>query len=126
MNELTDRLALELLANPTAEPMNDNDRMFMGGVLAATGYRGLRVVINPELTTDVEVESSMEVDRTWRERLFSWPWRPWLSMKTITYSVVDRQPDPNIYFVDGVLYCHPKLAAEVVRRTGASFEGPLR
>lgn len=34
------------------------------------GLFGLEVITSPWLTRTVEVE------RTWKERLFSWPWRP--------------------------------------------------
>ena len=34
---------------------------------------GLRIIENPLMVEDGE---PYEIRRTWRERLFSWPWRP--------------------------------------------------
>jgi len=60
---------------------------------------------------------------TWRERLTSWPWRPWV--KTISWN----EPDPNFYVaalpgVTGgnrkVIFAHPETArtirAEITRQ----------
>lgn len=45
-----------------------------------------------------------QVRRTWKERLFSRPWRPWVRTRTVT----PMKPDPRIYqSPDGYLVGHP-------------------
>jgi len=54
-------------------------------------------------------------DRTWRERLFSWPWRPWRRLETWT------EPDPTCYLMyvsmlggtRTVLVAHPTVAYRI-------------
>ena len=53
-------------------------------------------VIESELLTTTE-ESLRQ--RTWRERLFSRPWRPWRATATESVQV----PDPNLYSFDAPL-----------------------
>lgn len=67
---------------------------------------GLRVMESPWLTVERE-----EIERrSWKERLFSWPWVPWVKEKTVVY----RDPDPNFYYDgDFVVYCHPAMAAQL-------------
>jgi len=48
-------------------------------------FNGMRIYENPLLTV-----SQMRV-LSWRERLTSWPWRPWV--KTRTW----QAPDPEVY-----------------------------
>ena len=43
----------------------------------------------------------VEVKRTWRERLLSWPWRPWVVNKSFA--------KPAMYKVGTKLICHPAL-----------------
>ena len=54
-----------------------------------------------------------KVKRSWRERLFSLPWRP---LQT-HYTVVRHVPDPNVYRIAGpsgpILVCHPVTAHEL-------------
>ena len=37
------------------------------------------------------------VNRPWRERLLTWPWRPWVPHKTISVTVSSK----SIYFTNG-------------------------
>lgn len=53
---------------------------------------GVKVYANDQLTISV----THSRDRTWRERLFSWPWRPWVREAWWT----EQEPDPAIYMVD--------------------------
>lgn len=46
------------------------------------------------------------VRRSWRERLFTRPWRPWIATKTISY----RVPSECIYVMDDKIVCHPSVA----------------
>ena len=64
------------------------------------GLAGVVVYTNHHLTR------SERVRRSWRERLFSWPWRPWRGLKFITV------PDEKVYEVnpggEGAFYImHP-------------------
>lgn len=47
---------------------------------------------------------------TWKERLWSWPWRPWIKTREIMIHV----PDPNVYRIRGLsgwtFVCHPETA----------------
>lgn len=65
-------------------------------------FFGTSVVVMSSLYETV----SKQVNRTWRERLFTFPWTPWKSTK-----VVYRQV-PAIYKYQGIIYCHPDRAAE--------------
>lgn len=57
---------------------------------------GLRIIESPHLTVP------RTVTRTWRERLFSWPWRPWRATRVV------QAPDPSMYqMAGGLLVGHP-------------------
>lgn len=47
------------------------------------------------------------IDRTWRERLFSWPWRPWVTQRMSIYFV----PDEEVMMLDNKLIMHPATYA---------------
>jgi hypothetical protein len=52
--------------------------------------------------------------RTWKERLFTWPWKPWKA----TLSETLYKPDENVYIVPDSsghksIMCHPSVAAQV-------------
>lgn len=44
--------------------------------------------------------------RSWRERLLSWPWRPWITERRVVVQV----PSPNVYLIDQIIVCHPVMA----------------
>ena len=76
-------------------------------------FSGQRVVLTPMLTQII----STIVQRTWRERLLTRPWRPWKATK-----VVSRvEPSDTVLQVDGKLLMHPatferlKMALEAKR-----------
>lgn len=63
-------------------------------------YMGIRFIPNKNLTVQETVP------RTWKERLFSWPWRP--RRKT---NVIDI-PNPTLYFVGPrMVTAHPATIA---------------
>lgn len=70
-------------------------------------FRGYRVVADPILTTT----ETREVKRTWKERLFSLPWRPFKTTHTHSYQV------PDSYVVvdklNRVIYAHPVVVKEI-------------
>lgn len=41
--------------------------------------------------------------RSWRDRLCTRPWRPWIAFRTITPQI----PDPAVYRIGDALYGHP-------------------
>lgn len=51
------------------------------------------------------VPETILVKRTWKERLFSFPWRPRQKMREA----------PGVYVIGGVIYCHPKRYDEIVK-----------
>jgi hypothetical protein len=63
---------------------------------------GLRIIESPLLTKDEQ----RTVGRSWRERLWSWPWRPWQATKVITVLV----PSDQILRTPGALIMHPMMA----------------
>jgi hypothetical protein len=47
--------------------------------------------------------------RSWRERLLSWPWRPWQATKHVSVEV----PDERLYTFGNVVVCHPATAQKL-------------
>lgn len=72
-------------------------------------FSGFRVVLSPSLT---EPGEPVQVPRTWRERLFTWPWRPWRTTRTY----VPQVPSSQAYRVGDTLYLHPETWAALRRR----------
>lgn len=50
-----------------------------------------------------------EVPRAWKERLFSWPWRPLKTHKFVTTQVASR----DVVCLHGKLFAHPDLIEEI-------------
>jgi len=48
--------------------------------------------------------------RTWRERLFSFPWNPFQAHKII----IERKPNVLVDSCMRVIYCHPDVADEII------------
>lgn len=71
-------------------------------------FGGLRICEAEHLTKTEECF----LRRTWRERLFTWPWRPWRATRKIFIQV----PDPNFYVVGDMVLCHPAMARELRER----------
>jgi len=68
------------------------------------------VITSPHMTEPVEVER--EIKRSWKERLFTWPWQPWLSTKVIT--VIEHHPRQDIVIAPAstggqMIVCHPSV-----------------
>jgi hypothetical protein len=82
--------------NLTAEKIRALRSRLKSDRLPAT-LKGIPIIESAHLTKTVSFERTL----TWRERLFSWPWRPWV--KTITeYAQV---PSDEIFLIncDGVM-----------------------
>ncbi len=58
-------------------------------------YQGMHVVVNRALGEYTWLR------RTWRERLFSKPWRPWVSGRSVELGC-------RIRLLDGVIYASPR------------------
>jgi hypothetical protein len=50
-------------------------------------FHGMNVILNSALTENGE---RVTVERTWRERLFSWPWRPLQKTRSFTPQIPYR------------------------------------
>ncbi len=76
----------------------------------ALSFRGLKIQESLYLT---EPGEPMQVRRSWRERLWSWPWRPWRATKTI----VPQVPSKSFYLIgNDTVLCHPAQVAELRRK----------
>lgn len=62
----------------------------------------IRIIENPRM---VDTHTFTRI-RPWRERLFSWPWRP-LQKKDV---VVTYTPSPNVINYGSTIICHPATA----------------
>lgn len=63
-------------------------------------YYGYRVVLSDQMT----VTKTITVTRSWKDRLLSWPWRPWVRTKQET---ITSPADPLV--LDGSrILMHPK------------------
>ena len=65
---------------------------------------GLEVVINPDLLVDGPTEVKTQ-SRSWSERLFTFPWKPFERTKQV--EVATRIPSPTIHRFHDTLWMHP-------------------
>ena len=74
-------------------------------VLELKNFGELRIVENAILT---EAGPNYLVNCTWRERLLSWPWRPWRKQRMAT----TRIPSKDVWVFEsmGVMIMHPVVA----------------
>jgi hypothetical protein len=76
-----------------------------------------RIISSPRIIQDSNLVkiTTKTVERTWKERLLSWPWRPWKSTKAITI----EEPDMDYYVIaQGVIVCHPTAARVLMDSLG--------
>ena len=78
-----------------------------------TQHSNLRVIEDSNMVEDGE---PFEVNRTWRERILSFPWRPFKSTKTFTPKV----PMRKAYMFDGNVVMHPAMVAEYLKAQSTS------
>lgn len=70
-------------------------------------WHGMPVLFDANMT-----EAKTEViARTWRARMLSWPWRPWVTTETRTIRVPSRQ----VIQLQHKLLMHPDLWNEMKR-----------
>lgn len=65
----------------------------------------------PYYTSVHAVDNRVE-RRSWRERLFSTPWRPWVKEKTVTVPAIYEVPSA----IGPYYLIHPELERELVER----------
>lgn len=53
-------------------------------------------------SADPVVRTNITIKRTWRERLFSWPWRPWVASYTSDPLDIYRAAQENIEATTGI------------------------
>ena len=63
-------------------------------------------------------KKKVEVPRTWRERLFSRPWRPWVKTKQIE---VDDTDTPIILKTGWNFLCHPANVDRIKKEVAEAF-----
>lgn len=64
------------------------------------------MITSKQMTETVE----KTVERTWFERLFSWPWRPWVRTKTIMKEIPS---DEFLVLNERAIMCHPEMEKEI-------------
>jgi hypothetical protein len=72
---------------------------------------GLKIIESNLLTKTIQIT----IDKTWKERLLSWPWKPWIKTKIESKEVPDEE---QIYHdkINNVIYCHPIIAQKIKER----------
>jgi hypothetical protein len=63
-----------------------------------------------------DTRMTRKVERTWKERLFTCPWKPWQRFR--------YEPDPLIYSFQGKLVMHPKTAQRLLETVGVQNPKP--
>lgn len=71
-------------------------------------YQGFKIIKNVLLTKAGE---PYEVNRTWKERIFTLPWRPLQAKKLVTPQV----PSDDILRHGNKLYMHPETADKLIK-----------
>jgi len=69
---------------------------------------GMRIIENPNLLVPGEPKI---IVRTWKERIFSLPWRPWRASKTI----IPMVPSKEILQYGNRWIMHPSMAEQIKR-----------
>lgn len=65
-----------------------------------TMFGGFKIIQSVLLTVSIEVIER----KSWKERLWSWPWKPWQKTKIVQYQV----PNPNAIRINlDTIVIHP-------------------
>lgn len=99
----------------------NTSRNFQNPQNLPTMIRGHRVMTNHLLTVPGK---ATEVMRTFHDRWFSWPWRPWVK----TWMYAPQIPDPRIYkmsdMLDGQVWLmHSETLKDLVTIMEAANDG---
>jgi hypothetical protein len=65
-------------------------------------------MLSPDLNfiASAHVDDYDRISRTWKERLWSWPWRPWVSYRLLH--------NPKFYqLANGTIICSHRSLAEI-------------
>jgi len=55
-------------------------------------------------------DGTTTLNRSWEERLFTWPWKPWVATKEI----VNMIPNPDVFLIDRkTVIAHPATAQKI-------------
>lgn len=65
-------------------------------------WQGMRVILNQHLS---QAGAPVTVRRSWRDRLLSWPWRPWIATRTH----IPQVPSTEVLVMGNTLHMHPAL-----------------
>jgi hypothetical protein len=79
------------------------------------GFAAVRIIESPWLTES----KTVEVQRSRLERLFSWPWRPWKRLKSVT---IQAPSTTALRLENGTLIMHPETA-EAIRKVWREADG---
>ena len=74
-----------------------------------SNFYGYNIIENIHMV-DVDNPIITEVNRTWKERLFTLPWRPFKKTKTVT----TFPPMKNFYLMGRTLFCHPIMKQSLI------------
>jgi hypothetical protein len=74
---------------------------------------GFNIATNALLTEAGPDEERTRI-RSWKERLFTWPWRPW--QKTATHMAQTQVPSRQVYRIRDTLVMHPSMLEEIKRQ----------
>lgn len=70
-------------------------------------YAGMQVYVHPDFAV---------VKRSWKERLFSWPWRPWVSTKQIPNPLFGEDGESSFIF-NNMLFTTERTFAKLKAKT---------
>ncbi|HEC64245.1 MAG TPA: hypothetical protein ENI23_03020 [bacterium] len=67
--------------------------------------QGLKIIEDKSLTIP---DGTITVTRSWKERLFTRPWKPWVATKEI-FNII---PNPELFYIKdrGIVLAHPVTA----------------
>lgn len=82
-------------------------------------YAGFKIVESADLVAEGK---PYLVERTWREKLLTKPWRPWV----LTKVVIPMVPDDHVYKVEGTLLMHPVIAAQLRASIRVEFNNNIK
>lgn len=67
-----------------------------------------------QIIESMQAIETIEVERTWKERLFSWPWRPWVANKAEHRPAIYRMTLPPIGYSPNAIKLMQTLEGETM------------
>ncbi len=74
-------------------------------------FFGTRIIFSAE-----KGMTTLTLPRSFGERFFSFPWKPWVTHKTVTA--------PGMYREGDVIYVHPSLCEEIYKTMNQDEDAP--